>query len=67
MSISLIVGTRLPAYCTSMGQVLLAQLPTPALEAYLARVKLVARTGLTTTSVARLRKVLAQTRAQASR
>ena len=62
MSISLIVGTRLPAYCTSMGQVLLAQLPPTALEDYLARVKLVERTGQTITSVSKLRKVLAQTR-----
>ena len=64
MSISLIVGTRLPAYCTSMGQVLLAQLPQPALEDYLARVKLVERTGQTITSVAKLRKTLAKTREQ---
>ena len=42
ISINLLVGTRLPAYCTSMGQVLLAQLPPDALEAYLARVRLVA-------------------------
>ncbi len=64
MSISLMVGTRLPAYCTSMGQVLLAQLPQAALEDYLARVKLVERTGQTITSVPKLRKVLAQVREQ---
>jgi len=64
MSISLIVGTRLPAYCTSMGRVLLAQLPPPALEHYLSTAQLVARTGQTSTSPARLRKILAETRAQ---
>ncbi|HKX40580.1 MAG TPA: IclR family transcriptional regulator C-terminal domain-containing protein [Burkholderiaceae bacterium] len=58
MSINLLVGTRLPAYCTSMGQVLLAQLPPDALEAYLARVALVARTDRTVTSATKLRKLL---------
>ena len=62
MSISLMVGTRLPAYCTSMGQVLLAHLPLHALEAYLARVRLVGRTDRTITSATKLRKVLAQVR-----
>jgi IclR family pca regulon transcriptional regulator len=40
MAISLAVGTRLPAAYTSMGRVLLAQLPDPELEAFLARVEL---------------------------
>jgi IclR family transcriptional regulator, pca regulon regulatory protein len=35
MSISLGVGSRLPAFCTSMGRALLAQLPEPMLEEYL--------------------------------
>ena len=62
MSISLFVGTRLPAYCTSMGQVLLAFLPGAELEAYLARVRLVARTEHTITTIPKLRKVLAKVR-----
>jgi IclR family pca regulon transcriptional regulator len=62
MSISLFVGTRLPAYCTSMGQVLLAHLPDDALKAYLDRVRLVARTNRTIVSAAKLRKVLANVR-----
>lgn len=62
MSISLLVGTRLPAYCTSMGQVLLAYLPESELEAYLAGVKLVARTGTTMSTVPKLRKKLADVR-----
>lgn len=40
ISITLNVGSRLPAYCTSIGQVLLAELDAPALAAYLARVRL---------------------------
>ncbi len=62
MSISLFVGTRLPAYCTSMGQVMLAQLPPDALDAYLKRVRLVERTGRTITSVAALRKAVEKVR-----
>jgi len=60
MSISLLVGTRLPAYCTAMGQVLLAHLPAAALEQYLGRVRLVERTSRTITTVPKLRKVLAR-------
>lgn len=40
MAITLSVGTRLPAAYTSMGRVLLAQLPEAELAAFLARVKL---------------------------
>jgi IclR family transcriptional regulator, pca regulon regulatory protein len=40
MSIDLGIGSRLPAYCTSMGRVLLAGLPPADLRAYLARAKL---------------------------
>src|SRR5436305_1281476 len=38
MSITLAVGTRLPAYATSMGRVLLAALPEAELSARLARI-----------------------------
>jgi IclR family transcriptional regulator, pca regulon regulatory protein len=34
MSVSLEIGSRLPAFCTSMGRVLLANLPTEAQEKY---------------------------------
>lgn len=44
MAITLSVGTRLPAAYTSMGRVLLAQLPDAELEIFLARVKLEAFT-----------------------
>lgn len=36
MSINLVVGSRLPAHATSMGKVLLAALPGPALDAFFA-------------------------------
>jgi len=62
MSVSLNTGSRLPAYCTSLGRVMLAQLPQEALEAYLARVKLQAYTEKTIVSAARLREVLAEVR-----
>ena len=40
MSPALNVGRRLPAYCTSIGQVMLAHLPPAELDDYLRRVKL---------------------------
>jgi IclR family pca regulon transcriptional regulator len=40
MSITLSVGTRLPAYATSMGRVLLASLPDEELEERLGRIEL---------------------------
>jgi len=62
ISINLLVGTRLPAYCTSMGQVLLAELAPDAMEAYLDRVRLVARTDRTITTTQKLRKLLKSVR-----
>lgn len=44
MSVGLSVGSRLPAYCTSMGRVMLAAMPEQDLRAYLTRVKLEKRT-----------------------
>ncbi|RCW46195.1 IclR family transcriptional regulator [Halopolyspora algeriensis] len=40
MTVSINIGTRFPAYATSMGRVLLAHLPDPEREAYLERVRL---------------------------
>lgn len=60
MSVDLSIGTRLPAYCTSMGRVLLATLPPADLDAYLARVKLIAHTSRTLIAPDRLRKEIAQ-------
>ncbi|HKS74700.1 MAG TPA: IclR family transcriptional regulator C-terminal domain-containing protein, partial [Terriglobales bacterium] len=49
MSVGLSVGSRLPAYCTSMGRVLLSGLPSPDLNLYLNRVDLKAFTPKTVT------------------
>lgn len=62
MSVSLSAGSRLPAYCSSLGRVLLAELPAAELDAYLARVTLQARTEHTVTDPARLREILQQVR-----
>jgi IclR family transcriptional regulator, pca regulon regulatory protein len=58
MSVDLSIGSRLPAYCTSMGRVLLASLSPAELTAYLARVKLVPYTQNTLTARDKLHKVL---------
>ncbi len=62
MSVDLHIGSRLPAYCTSMGRVLLAWLPTDQLEHYLAHVVLTPHTTRTVTSVEKLRGLLRSTR-----
>jgi IclR family pca regulon transcriptional regulator len=64
MSIGLGVGSRLPAYCTSLGRAILAYQTDEAIEAYLERVRLEARTPKTVTDKARLRAILRETRAQ---
>src|ERR1700726_4270043 len=60
LSISLSIGTRLPANCTSMGRVLLAALPQSELEKYLEQVQLPRRTPQTVTNKSRLREILAE-------
>jgi IclR family pca regulon transcriptional regulator len=62
MSVALNAGSRLPAYCTSLGRVMLAHLPADQLDAYLARVKLRAMTPNTVTAPKRLREILAGVR-----
>lgn len=47
VGVALSVGSRLPAYCTSMGRVLLASLPDSELEAYLAKTSFARRTPYT--------------------
>jgi IclR family pca regulon transcriptional regulator len=59
MSITLAVGTRLPAYATSMGRVLLAGLPDDELEERLARIDIKPLTKRTVENTAALRQVLA--------
>jgi len=58
MSIDLGLGSRLPAHCTSMGRVLLAGLPAEELNAYLGRVRIIAYTNRTVTSVQKLAQVI---------
>jgi IclR family pca regulon transcriptional regulator len=64
MTVVISVGTRFPAYATSMGKVLLAGLPDDELEVYLAAVRLEPLASRTVTSVAALRGELARVRAQ---
>jgi len=62
MSVALNTGSRLPAYCTSLGRVMLAHLPADELEQYLARTKLRAMTENTVVNQKRLREMLADVR-----
>ena len=64
MSISLGVGSRLPAYCTSMGRVLLSALPEAELRRSLAATERAARTRHTTTGLTELMTRIAQVRRQ---
>ncbi|MGH9089906.1 MAG: IclR family transcriptional regulator domain-containing protein [Acidimicrobiales bacterium] len=58
MRVAISIGTRFPAYCTSMGRVLLAAKPPGELDAFLAQVDLAPRTARTVTDPARLRRIL---------
>jgi IclR family transcriptional regulator, pca regulon regulatory protein len=64
MTVSISVGTRFPAYATSMGRVLLAGLPEEALAEYLSTVRLERLTARTVTSLAALRGEIARVRGQ---
>jgi IclR family pca regulon transcriptional regulator len=64
MTVSINVGTRFPAYATSMGRVLLSCLPNEELEAYLQRVELRPLSPRTVTSREALRMELAKARSQ---
>ena len=59
MAVALRVGSRLPAYCTSMGRVLLAQLTEAELDEYLGRVELTRMTDRTVINKERLREIIA--------
>jgi len=64
MTIVLGVGSRLPAYSTSMGRVLLADLPTEDLETFLATGPFEATTERTVTDPDELRTVVRRVREQ---
>lgn len=62
MSVTLGVGSRLQAYCTALGRVLLASLPPAQAAAELSRAELTAHTRFTVTSHDRLQQILADVR-----
>ena len=62
MTVAINVGTRFPAYPTSMGRVLLAGLPAPAADAYLKRVRISRLTDRTVPTAAALRAELTRVR-----
>ena len=64
MRINITVGTRFPAYATSMGRVLLAGLSDAELETYFAEAELAEVTDYTITDPAWLRREIAEIRAQ---
>jgi IclR family transcriptional regulator, pca regulon regulatory protein len=62
IDLNLAPGSRLPAYCTAMGKVLLANLPDAELHRLLSSMKLTNRTPNTITSKTALREELDQIR-----
>ncbi|WP_244236196.1 IclR family transcriptional regulator [Micromonospora inaquosa] len=64
MTVGISVGTRFPAYATSMGRVLLAAQPVDWLDDYLATAQLRPLTRRTVTDPAKLRAVLTKIAAQ---
>lgn len=64
MTVAISVGTRFPAYATSMGRVLLAHQDPTWLEGYLERGEFEQLTPHTTTDPKELATILARTRAQ---
>ena len=64
MRVTICVGTRFPAYATSMGRVLLAAQPEAWLDAYLSSASLYHLTGHTITTARGLRQELRRVRAR---
>lgn len=58
MSMTLGVGSRLPAWATAMGRILLADLPPDQLDTYFRRVTLAPLNERTVTSVKKLRRII---------
>jgi IclR family transcriptional regulator, pca regulon regulatory protein len=58
MSIDLVVGSRLPAFCTSMGRILMADLSAEKLDEFLARVEFKRYTERTVVNAEKLRQIL---------
>jgi IclR family transcriptional regulator, pca regulon regulatory protein len=64
MTVSINIGTRFPAYATSMGRAMLAYRPDAELAEYLARVELTPLSSRTVSNIDELRRELARIRAQ---
>jgi IclR family transcriptional regulator, pca regulon regulatory protein len=64
MTVAISVGTRFPAYATSMGRVLLAALSPEELDRYLAEATLEPLTARTVTDQGRLRAIIGEVAAQ---
>ncbi len=62
MSVGLSIGSRLPAYCTSMGRVLLASLSPADLAAYFERAEIKPLTPKTIVDLEVLKRVVDQVR-----
>ena len=59
MSVALSTGSRLPAYCSSMGRVMLSMLSDEELNDYFSKIRLIAYTDRTVTTENELRDILA--------
>src|ERR1700754_3151047 len=64
MSVTLGVGSRLPAYCTALGRVLLSHLPEEQVALELGKVEFVTHTKHTVTSRKKLEEILLQVRTE---
>jgi IclR family transcriptional regulator, pca regulon regulatory protein len=64
LTISLGLGSRLPAHCTSLGRVLLAGLPVPLFDEYIERVQLTPRTVRSVVDKGQLRSIVDDVRAR---
>jgi IclR family pca regulon transcriptional regulator len=62
LAAGLSVGSRLPAYCTSMGRVLLASLPDDQLSAHLRKLKPKSYTPKTLTRIPQIKKAILEVR-----
>jgi IclR family pca regulon transcriptional regulator len=62
MTVGITIGTRFPAYCTSMGRVLLAGLPADRLDRYLAETTFHQRTRRTLVDPDRVRQAVEEVR-----
>ena len=64
LSVNLSIGSRLPAYCTSMGRILLGNLSEDELDLHLSQAKLLSLTKHTITDIPSLREIIMQTKKQ---